>query len=174
MTRTPKSKGKGIQLARSAGVHDVRVQPGHLARRFRQIATAVQMEEYEKFGVTPLQFGVMLVLRKSPGIDQVTLAAMLAHNQANIGGVVARLSKRGLVERERGLTDKRSWVLYLATDGRDMLNKLNRLVRRAQERILDPLTEPERKRFMTLLAKIVDGNEAASRSTVKIHNKPER
>ena len=154
--------------------YDVSKQPGHLARRFRQIATAVQMEEYEKFGVTPLQFGVMLVLRKSPGIDQVTLSGMLSHNQANIGGVVARLCQRGLVTRKRNNSDKRSWVLFLAAEGDTLVNTLNQGVKSAQDRILEPLTNVEKKRFMTLLTKIVYGNEATSRSTITLKKKPSK
>lgn len=49
-----------------------------------------------------------------------------------------------------------------------MVNRLKWVVWRAQDRILDPLTEPGRTRFVALLTKIVDGNEAASRSTVKL------
>jgi DNA-binding MarR family transcriptional regulator len=180
VTRTPKialksnrssqktKASRPLKRSRPAGRDEIRQQPGHLARRLRQIATAVQTEEFGSYGVTPLQFGVMLVLRTSPGIDQVTLAGILAHNQATIGGVVARLSKRGLVVRERGVEDKRSWVLYLTAEGRRVLDKLKRIARRAQNRILDPLTEPERRRFMTLLTKIVDGNKAASRSTIQL------
>lgn len=154
--------------SRTAGMREIRKQPGYLARRLRQIAMAIQTEEYGILGVTPLQFGVMLVIRKCPGIDQVTLAGVLAHNEATIGGVVARLSKRGLVVRERSIEDKRSWVLYLTAEGRRVLDKLKRISKRAQNQILDPLTEPERKTFMKLLSKIVEGNEAASRSTVKL------
>lgn len=50
--------------------------PGHLARRFQQIAVAVFLAEVEAagFDLTPVQYAALAAIAANPSIDQITLA----------------------------------------------------------------------------------------------------
>jgi hypothetical protein len=55
-------------------VRDNNEMPGHLARRFQQIAVAVFLAEVGEagFDLTPVQYATLAAIRTNPGIDQVT------------------------------------------------------------------------------------------------------
>src|SRR4029434_2712188 len=79
-------------------VRDNNEMPGHLARRFQQIAVAVFLAEVEGagFDLTPVQYAALAAIKLNPGIDQVTLAGLIAYDRTTITGVVDRLGRRGL------------------------------------------------------------------------------
>src|SRR5215213_2944818 len=81
-------------LARERSVRDNNDMPGHLARRFQQIAVAVFLAEVEDagFDLTPVQYAALAAIKLNPGIDQVTLAGLIAYDRTTITGVVDRLA----------------------------------------------------------------------------------
>jgi DNA-binding MarR family transcriptional regulator len=137
-------------------LQDLHGKPGHLIRRSQQIAVALFMEECSACDITPIQYAILSVLAAYPGIDQSTLAGLAALDRATIGDVVARLVRRRLISRAPDARDRRSRVLTLTPRGRRLLEAAEAPVRRAQRRILAPLSAAERKTFLALLAKLVD------------------
>ena len=75
----------------------LRDMPGHLARRFQQIAVAIFHAELSETGydLTPVQYAALVVLSEKPGIDQATLAGLIADDRTTIGGVTDRLVQKG-------------------------------------------------------------------------------
>ena len=61
-------------------LRDNNEMPGHLARRFQQIAVAVFLAEVEGagFDLTPVQYAALAAIKLNPGIDQVTRAGLIA------------------------------------------------------------------------------------------------
>ena len=84
-------------------MNDNNDKPGHLARRFQQIAVAVFHAEVEEAGydLTPVQYAALARHQANPGIDQVTLAGLIAYDRTTITGVVDRLVQKGLLVRQR-------------------------------------------------------------------------
>ena len=76
---------------------DAHDMPGHLARRFQQIAVAVFLAEVEEAGydLTPVQYAALAAVGANHGIDQVTLAGLIAYDRSTITGVVDRLVQKG-------------------------------------------------------------------------------
>src|SRR3954470_14992511 len=72
--------------------------PGHLARRFQQIAVAVFLAEVGDagFDLTPVQYAALATIKANPGLDQVTLAGLIAYDRTTITGVVDRLVQKGV------------------------------------------------------------------------------
>ena len=83
-------------------LRDNNEMPGHLARRFQQIAVAVFLAEVEGagFDLTPVQYAALAAIKLNPGIDQVTLAGLIAYDRTTITGVVDRLVQKGLLVRQ--------------------------------------------------------------------------
>ena len=134
--------------------------PGFHIRRLQQIAVAVFMEETQKWGVTPVQYGALSAVSRRPGVDQRTLARLIGYDTSTIGSVIDRLQTRGLVVRRSSPTDRRVWLLYPTDEGRSLLMQAESSVLRAQERMLDPLPEDKRAQFMELLACLTRQDDA--------------
>ena len=130
-------------------------QPGHRIRRLQQLAVAIFMQESAEWGVTPVQFAVLLTLADQPGIDQRTLARAVSFDTSTIGGVVDRLEARGLVLRSHSPEDRRVRLLHLTPEGEALLAELTPPVQRTQERILEALSASERKEFMRMMQLVI-------------------
>ena len=101
-------------------VTDNNDKPGHLARRFQQIAVAVFHAAVEDAGydLTPVQYAALTTVGMQPGIDQATLAGLIAYDRTTITGVVDRLVQKGLVVRQASRTDRRAPALRITNEGR--------------------------------------------------------
>lgn len=138
--------------------------PGHLIRRLHQISSSIFAEEmaHAGFDLTPVQYAALIALAFHPDVDQNTLAGLIAHDRATLGGVVERLEKRGYLRREISRVDRRARALHLTEKGHALVKTVLPAVRRVQEEILAPLTPDERDTFLALIAKVTDaGNERA-------------
>ncbi|MDR3466986.1 MAG: MarR family transcriptional regulator [Xanthobacteraceae bacterium] len=152
-------------------------KPGHLARRFQQIAAAIFHAEVEAAGydLTPVQYAALTTIGTHPGLDQATLAGLIAYDRTTITGVVDRLEQKGLLVRQASNRDRRAHELQITAEGRRILNGIEPAVEAAQRIMLRGLTGVEAETFLRLLRKaIAAGNElsraplrAASVDTVK-------
>jgi MarR family transcriptional regulator, lower aerobic nicotinate degradation pathway regulator len=138
--------------------------PGHQIRRLQQIAVGLFMDETGEHDVTPVQFSALATVQRQPGLDQRTLARTIGFDTSTIGGVIDRLERRGLMQRNASPDDRRVRLLTLTTEGQAMLKTLLPGMLRAQERILAPLPAGDRARFMQMLDLLVAGNNDASRA----------
>jgi DNA-binding MarR family transcriptional regulator len=138
--------------------------PGHQVRRLHQIAVAVFLQELEATGLTPVQYAALQAVANGPGIDQRTLARSIALDTSTLGGVIDRLEARGLVQRNASPDDRRVRLLTLSREGAALLATAVPAMRRAQERLLEPLPRRERAEFMRMLGTLVEANNALSRA----------
>lgn len=143
--------------------------PGHLARRFQQIAVAVFLAEVEAAGydLTPVQYAALSAIDATPGIDQVTLAGLIAYDRTTITGVLDRLVQKGLVERHASSRDRRARELTITDAGRQTLRDITPAVEAAQRIMLGGLTEKEASELMRLLRKVTDAGNALSRAPLR-------
>lgn len=139
--------------------------PGHLARRFQQIAVAIFGVEIRKAGydLTPVQYAALRTIKERPGIDQATLAGLIAYDRTTIGGVVDRLVKKGFVAREVG-ADRRARILDVTEDGAKALGAVSAAVESAQAIMLEGLEPAERDELMRLLGKAITALNDYSRA----------
>ena len=138
-------------------------KPGHLIRRCQQIAVALFMEETAAFDVTPVQYAALLAVHENPEIDATRLSDLIAFDRSTLGNVLERLEKKGLVQRKPGRDDKRTKLLRITPQGTALLERIEKAVENAQERILAPLNKTQQRQFMELLTQLVHVNNAASR-----------
>lgn len=143
--------------------------PGHLIRRLQQVAVSLFFEEVEPagFDLTPVQFAALRAILHHPGIDQASLAGVIAYDRATIGGVLDRLEAKGLVRRAVSKTDRRVRQLTLQPAGLKLLGIIDPLIARVQDRILDPLEPEEREIFLKILLKLADANNERSRAPLR-------
>jgi DNA-binding MarR family transcriptional regulator len=147
-------------------IMDIHNMAGHLIRRLNQISTSVFQARTKAagFDLTSVQYAALNAIRSHPGIDQATLAGLIAYDRATIGGVVDRLQAKGFVQREVSVRDRRARVLTLTADGRAALDRLIPIVTALQDDILGGLDAHERRQFLTLAAKAAAAGNALSRA----------
>src|SRR6201981_2250241 len=138
-------------------------EPGHLIRRAQQIGVSM-FHSTMGHGVTPIQYCVLRVLERHPGIDQVTLARFCALDTSTAADLAVRLEERGLVRRMMPVKSKRFRLLQLTPKGSALLKKLMPLGHVLNRRLLLPLNKEEQRLFLSLLKKFVHLNNKKSRA----------
>lgn len=147
---------------------DLHAKPGHLIRRAQQIAVAIFMEECAEFDLTPVQYAAMVAICENPGTDATRLSSLIAFDRSTLGSVLERLEARRLVARYASPQDKRIKALKLTSAGAGLLKRAEASVRRAQDRILAPLSPDQRSKLVELLEQLVDLNNDASRAPLRL------
>ena len=147
-------------------VTDMNDRPGHLARRFQQIAVAIFHAEVGEAGsdLTPVQYAALAEIGAHPGIDQATLAGLIAYDRTTITGVVDRLVQKRLLARNASETDRRARSLQVTDRGFEVLARIEPAVEAAQRIMLRGLTDEEASEFLRLLRKAIDAANDLSRA----------
>ncbi|MBY0556053.1 MAG: MarR family winged helix-turn-helix transcriptional regulator [Burkholderiaceae bacterium] len=141
--------------------------PGHLLRRAQQISVSLF---YDELGdeLTPVQYAILSQLALHPGIDQVSLAGLIAIDTSTGASVCARLEEKSLLERRVIPHNRRQRALTITPNGIRMLENMQAGALRLRERLLAPLSPEEQQSFMALLAKLVRENNAQSRAPLAL------
>ena len=148
---------------------NINEMPGHLIRRFHQIAVAVVVGDLSAAGIdlTPVQFAALSLTERHPGIDQATLAGLIAYDRNTIGGVVDRLVKKGYLKREVSSRDRRARELILTPLGTSLLRRAEPVVEKAQKTMLAGLNKRESLELVRLLAKATTAANTLSRAPLQ-------
>ncbi|WP_313437001.1 MarR family transcriptional regulator [Novosphingobium sp.] len=148
---------------------DLETMPGHLIRRLQQISVARFTSRMAEAGIdlTAVQYAALLTLRDHPGLDQQTLAGMIAYDRVTIGGVIDRLVQKGFVNRETSPSDRRARVLMLSDKGGNALEVATPWVDKAQDDLISQLTSEERDNFLMLLQKTTKAGNEMSRAPLR-------
>jgi DNA-binding MarR family transcriptional regulator len=113
----------------------------------------------QEIGERPGRFATLTLIARNPGISQTELSLANGRDKSSLTPVVEGLVRRGLVERARMDTDRRTYSLSLTPAGKKVLTNMTRCARR-HERNLDQLIgERDRKKFIRILKKIATGIE---------------
>ena len=139
-------------------------RPGFLLRRAHQISAAVFEDECRAVGLTPAQFGVLTVLRATPGLDQSSLARALGFDMVTVLRVLRGLEARGLVERTPSPASRRNLSIVLSSQGLGLLERAQRPAELAYERLMAPLDAAQREQLVALLQQLTEGLESEARA----------
>jgi DNA-binding MarR family transcriptional regulator len=160
----PADPGGGDEPSTGLAYTELWGRPGYLVRRLHQIHVGLFAEEFAGEDVTPVQFGMLSVLCSGTEMDQLTLSSAVGVDRTSGADVIKRLERRGLVQREPSVTDRRAKTIRITDKGREMVDATRPRMVRAQERLVAPLTGPERRQFIALIRKLIDANNDSSRA----------
>jgi DNA-binding MarR family transcriptional regulator len=127
-------------------------EPGHLIRRAQQIAVATFHEVHGRH-VTPIQYAILRTLHETPGVDQVTLANLVALDTSTAADIAARLEAKGWIVRE--VLPRRQRSLTLTPEGEAVLDGLRSGVHAMQATLMGNMEPAEQTEFLRLLRKFV-------------------
>lgn len=128
---------------------------GHLLRRAQQLHVAVWLRDVCS-ETTSVQYAALTVLDQRPGASQRDLGRALDLDRSTIADLVARMVRRGLIERERDKDDRRRNVLQLTAAGRDELVRLRPRVEAIEPTLTAGLSPSERDQLRRLLHRALE------------------
>ena len=143
-------------------------RPGFLVRRLHQIHMAIFLKECAAEQVTPIQWGILTIVKSRPGVGQVELAEELGLDRSNVANVVDRLTRRGVVKQTVSKLDRRKRSIAITQKGVALMARFQPKAERAQRRLLEVLSKEERQQFMSLLSRLVDQNNEFSRAPIRL------
>ena len=106
-------------------------------------------------GVEPGALGVLGIVAENPGISQNDLAMSLVLKKSAITKLVQSMESRGLIERRRSATDKRSNELRLTEAGTRAFDAFRAESRALHEAWFDEIPAAEREVFFSVLFRLV-------------------
>jgi DNA-binding MarR family transcriptional regulator len=107
--------------------------------------------------IEPRHTGSLVVLTATGPVAQAELARRLGISGPSVVEIVDHLERRGLVERRRLDTDRRTQVLHILPGAEDVVTEAQRRAVGVTDRVLASLGPRQRKRLITLLQRFVTG-----------------
>ena len=160
---TPPAFPTGAELCKSVKIPLPRA-PISMVRRLAQITLAIAAEVFEAEDWNVLEFGVLMHLSREPDLDQISLAARIGVDRTNIGVILDRMEKRGMIDRHVDAQDRRARIPRLTRLGADTLARLAPKTAHIRDKLFAPLTERERETFYDLLERMIAANEHYSQA----------
>ena len=117
----------------------------------------------EPHAITVQQYNVLRILRGAgeKGLPTLEIAERMIEQTPGITRLIDRLEAKGLVSRERCLTDRRQVFCRITAKGLDLLQRLDGPVQQADDQVLSSLTEKELTQLVGLLDRARNGWSAA-------------
>lgn len=109
---------------------DIEKTVGFLLAKAYQRAWALFKEEIDAYDITPPQFGLLAFLWRQDGLTQVELSEKSQVDRTTMGGLIDRLEKSGMVERQPHPQDRRAYMIRLTAKGKEMEKPLTEAAER--------------------------------------------
>ena len=116
---------------------------------FQSFAAALQ-----KFGMSPGQMGVLLLVSANPGINQTRVGQALGIDRSTLVAVIDRLEQRALVVRNPSPSDRRSHALQLTQAGAKFLQQIMLSLDAHETELARNLSADERATLIKLLGQV--------------------
>jgi len=131
--------------------------------QFEELATMMVWRQRRRFaqslnalGLTVPQFLALMVIQACGGCTMGELAEATEQVSATMTGIVDRLLKMGLVERQRDPSDRRTVRVGLTEAGRAILERAQTGRKERAAVVLSLFTKEERRALMNLLVRYVE------------------
>ncbi len=115
-------------------------------------------EFFRTFGLTDVQFNVMMLLHHQSGpeegLSQARLSDMMLVNRANTTALIDRMEKSGLVVRTAAPDDRRYNIVKLTSRGKKLFARVEPLYAKQFQEIMSALKESEQKVLIRILESI--------------------
>jgi DNA-binding MarR family transcriptional regulator len=148
----------GKQARRSGTLAD---SPSHLMHRVLQLALDIYAEEAGAGGPTQRQFAVLESVSMKSGLTQTDLVKATGIDRSTLADLVARMTTKGLLARERSSLDARAMAVTLLAEGQALLDAARPRVEAADRRIMGLLPKAKREGFLELLSELAASADAA-------------
>ena len=131
--------------------------PLHMLRRIHR---RIDFADLRARKMTPRQIGVLAAVGEEEKQTQRDIAKKVGIDTSTLSVLIASLQEKGLLGQVRSRSDRRASVLRLTAKGKKVLEQALPMLQQADRQFLSCLSASERKSFLGLLNRVVDGLEA--------------
>ena len=128
----------------------------HLMRQLFQEHTSQWLKALPD--LTKPQYAVMLAVSQQPGIEQMELINAAVSTKATLAEMLARMEKRGLIQRKLGSEDRRRRFIYLTPEGEAVLEAAIPVASDVDSAFLSRLSPEEQSELVKSLKILVGKN----------------
>jgi len=129
--------------------------------RALQLALDIYAAETGPDGLTQRQFAVLEAVSQKSGLTQTDLVRATGIDRSTLADLVARMTTKGLLERERSAIDARAMAVRLSETGAAALEAARPRVEAADKRIMALLPKGKRDGFLVLLSDLASAADEA-------------
>ena len=134
---------------------------GYRIFRTQCVVTQVLDKEVAPYGITPIQWNVLVFLDRYGSLSQRQLATHLHREPATVTRSVDKMEKMGLVVRELDESDRRVNVITMTDKARDLLAEIQPTAERAALTVRGDLSAKEEKLLIELLDRVYESCTSA-------------
>jgi DNA-binding MarR family transcriptional regulator len=127
---------------------------GYNARRAALAVIEVFLERMAVYQLKPVDFSVLSLVARNPGITSSQLCASLGILPPNLVAIVNGLQKRELITREPHPRDGRALGLHLTASGRKLARDAERTATELEADMAGRLSPAESRTLIRLLKKV--------------------
>ncbi len=129
---------------------------GYMLRRAQFAAFNDFLRFFDDLGVRPVQYAVLNVIDRNPGLKQSQVSEALGIKRANLVAILDALERRGLARREPVATDRRSYALRLTDKGTALMKELRARSEAHEKRLAAVIGDDGRQQLLTLLHGVIE------------------
>jgi DNA-binding MarR family transcriptional regulator len=129
---------------------------GYMLRRAQFAAFNDFLRFFDDLGVRPVQYAVLTVIDRNPGLKQSQVSEALGIKRANLVAILDALERRQLAKREAVVTDRRSYALRLTDKGVALMKDLRERSREHEQRLAATIGEDGRQQLLKLLHGVIE------------------
>ena len=137
---------------------------GWMIQRLSAVLNEGMKAELASQGLTLDQFILLMTLAEADGVTQTDLGGRVRLANYTVTRALDALAARGLVERRPDAASRRAHRVLLTAAGQALMPVLFDIVEERNARLLEPMSEQERRQFLLLLSRLVDGAQVKSAS----------
>ena len=106
------------------------------------------------YNITTTQFVVLVKLCEKDRMTQKDLANETNYKQSALTLILDKLESKELIIREAKENDRRAYLIAITNEGRELERKLIVVAKELEKRILDGISDEQKKEFLNSLDKI--------------------
>jgi DNA-binding MarR family transcriptional regulator len=151
--------------------------PSHLLRRIEQFASEVFLKAALPGEITLRQTVLLAAIAEAEGASQSDLVSATGVDRSTLAEMMARMERKGLIDRSAAEDDGRAKSVSLTNEGRRRLEAALPAMRAVDKALLAALSMQRRTSFvlaLTDLAEAVDHQHAAADETLRVAKRDER
>jgi DNA-binding MarR family transcriptional regulator len=127
---------------------------GYFARRFQVWIFQDLIKMLASAEIRISHYSVLVIVNANPGLAQSEIADAVGIEPARLVRVLDELERRGLIQRMRSTSDRRSHALFLTAEGQKSFERFKRLARQHEAHIIARIGPAKYKSLIRLLKEI--------------------
>lgn len=130
---------------------------GYKLRRAQLYVFQDFIETFARMKLRPTEFSVLAIIAETPGLKQSEIAESLGVKRANFVALMDSLERRGLAERRKAPSDRRSHSVHLTEEGARFVKKMTTQWAEHENRLIERLGGPEKRdQLIELLDRLLE------------------